>query len=122
MPRATNAAASRKRRKRILKRAKGFVGGRHRLMGVAREAVQRAWRYSFTGRKTRKRDFRSLWIVRINAAARMHGSTYRDFVHGLKLAGIDLDRKQLAELAVSDDAAFGRLVTMASDARARRSA
>ena len=79
-------------------------------MGVAREAVQRAWRYSFTGRKTRKRDFRSLWIVRINAACRLAGVSYSKFISGLKASGLQLDRKVLADMAVRDAAGFAKVV------------
>jgi large subunit ribosomal protein L20 len=88
-------------------------------MGVATEAVNRAERYAFAGRKARKKDFRSLWIIRINAAAREQGTTYRDFIHGLKVAGVDLDRKQLAEIALRDTATFKSLVETANAARAK---
>ena len=113
MPRATNNPASRRRRKRVLKQAKGFVGGRRKLYRTARETVEKSLQYAYRDRKARKRDFRRLWIVRINAAAREHGLSYSQFMHGLKSAGIDIDRKILADLAVRDREAFAELVTAA---------
>jgi large subunit ribosomal protein L20 len=113
MPRATNSPASRRRRKRILKQAKGFVGGRRKLYRTARETVEKSLQYAYRDRKARKRDFRRLWIVRINAAAREHGLSYSQFMHGLKTAGIDIDRRILADLAVRDREAFAELVTAA---------
>jgi large subunit ribosomal protein L20 len=113
MPRATNNPASRRRRKRVLKQAKGFVGGRRRLYRTARETVEKSLQYAYRDRKARKRDFRRLWIVRINAAAREHGLSYSQFMHGLKEAGIDIDRRILADLAVRDHDAFAELVTAA---------
>ena len=110
MPRSTNAPASRNRRRRILKRAKGYRGSRHRLLKTAKQAVDRAGQYAYRDRKVRKRDFRRLWIARINAAARAHGLTYSRFIKGLKLAEIDINRKMLAEIAVSDQAAFSQIV------------
>ncbi len=113
MPRSTNAPASRNRRRRIVKRAKGYRGSRHRLLKTAKQAVDRAGQYAYRDRKVRKRDFRRLWIARINAAARAHGLTYSRFIKGLKLADIDINRKMLAEIAVSDQAAFSQIVETA---------
>ena len=106
MPRARKGAASRRQRKRIFKAAEGYVGGRRKLLRTAKETVMRAMRYATRDRKARKRDFRSLWIVRVNAAAREHGLTYSRFIQGLKKANIALDRKSMAEIAVSDPAGF----------------
>src|SRR6478735_8975313 len=106
MPRATNAPASRERRKRLLDKAKGFRGRRSKLFRYAKNAIMKADYWSYRDRKTRKRNFRVLWQQRINAAARAHGLTYSRFIEGIKAAGIDLDRKVLADLAVTDAAAF----------------
>ena len=106
MPRATNAVASRRRRKKIIAEAKGFRGRRSKLFRYAKCAVMKARVFAFRDRKTRKRNFRMLWQVRINAAARANGLTYSRFIEGLKAAGIGLDRKSLADLAVNDEAAF----------------
>jgi large subunit ribosomal protein L20 len=106
MPRATNGPASRRRRKKIIKEAKGFRGRRSKLFRYAKNAVMKARVYAYRDRKTRKRNFRMLWQQRINAAARAHGLTYSRFIEGLKAAGIALDRKILADLAVNDEAAF----------------
>lgn len=113
MPRSTNAPASRNRRRRILKRAKGYRGSRHRLLKTAKQAVDRAGQYAYRDRKVRKRDFRRLWIARINAAVRAHGLTYSRFIKGLKLADIEINRKMLAEIAVSDTTAFSQIVETA---------
>ena len=113
MPRSTNAPASRRRRKRILKRASGYRGSRHRLLKTAKQAVDRAGQYAYRDRKVRKRDFRRLWITRINAASRASGLSYSQFIRGLKLAEIEVDRKILAEMAVSEAADFGQLVDIA---------
>jgi large subunit ribosomal protein L20 len=113
MPRATNNPASRRRRRRILKQAQGFVGGRRRLYRTARETVEKSLEYAYRDRRTRKRDFRRLWIVRINAAAREHGLSYSQFMHGLDQAGIRIDRRILSELAVNDREAFAGLVAAA---------
>ena len=110
MPRATNKPASRHRRRKIIKRAAGYRGSRHRLVKTAKQAVDHANQYAYRDRKTRKRDFRRLWIARINAGARAHGMSYNRFINGLRKANVDLDRKVLAELAVSDEQAFGHLV------------
>jgi large subunit ribosomal protein L20 len=106
MPRATNAPASRRRRKKIIKEAKGFRGRRSKLFRYAKNALMKARVYAFRDRKNRKRNFRMLWQLRINAAARALGLTYSRFMEGLKAAGIELDRKMLADLAVKDEAAF----------------
>jgi large subunit ribosomal protein L20 len=113
MPRVKRGLTRRKRHRRILKEAKGYFGSRHRLVRVAREAVERAWTYAYRDRKQRKRQFRSLWIARINAAAREHGLSYSQLVHGLDRCGIEVDRKNLAELAVTDPPAFAELVARA---------
>jgi len=110
MPRATNAPASRERRKRMLEKAKGFRGRRSKLFRYAKNAVMKAEYWSYRDRKTRKRTFRYLWIQRINAAARAHGITYSRFIEGLNAAGIGLDRKVLADIAVQDEAAFKAIV------------
>lgn len=116
--RVTNAPASRKRRKRILKRARGFYGGRSRLIRTAYDAVDRANQMSYTGRKQKKRQFRRLWTIRINAACRANGMNYSTFVDGLNKAGIELNRKMLSELAIADAPAFTALVEKAQAARA----
>jgi len=113
MPRVKRGVAARKRRNRVLHEAKGYYGARNRLFKTAREAVERAWRYAYRDRKQRKRVFRALWITRINAAAREHGLSYSRLIHGLKLAGVEVDRKILAQLAVSDPKAFGELADLA---------
>jgi large subunit ribosomal protein L20 len=113
MARVKRGVAAKKKRRRILKEAKGNYGARGRLLKSAREAVQRGWRYAYRDRKQRKRAFRSLWITRINAAAREHGLSYSRMIHGLELAGLEVDRKVLAELAVADPKAFGELAELA---------
>ena len=113
MPRVKRGVATRRRKNRILRQAKGYYGGRSRLIKTAREAVERGWKYAYRDRKQRKRQFRVLWIARINAAAREHGLSYSRFMHGLRQAGVEVDRKVLAELAVSDPKAFGALAEMA---------
>lgn len=110
MPRATNAPASRERRKRVIDKAKGFRGRRSKLFRYAKNAVMKAEYWSYRDRKTRKRNFRMLWVQRINAAARAHGITYSRFMEGIKAAGIALDRKIIADMAVSDEASFKQLV------------
>ncbi len=116
MPRVKKAVKSRRRRKKILKMAKGYRGGRGKLLRTAKESVNRALVYAYRDRRTRKRNFRSLWIMRINAAARQHGLTYSTFMHGLKKANVELDRKVLAGLAVEDPQAFAELVAIAKQA------
>ena len=113
MPRATRIPATRKRKKKFLKRAKGFWGGRHRLYRTARETVQRALAFATRDRRKRKRAFRNLWVIRINAACRRNDISYSKFVAGLKRAHVTLDRKSLAEIAVRDGAAFKQLVDLA---------
>ncbi len=116
MARVKRSVASRRRRRRILQEATGYQGGRGRLLRSAREAVERAWRYAYRDRRQRKRDFRGLWIVRINAAAREHGLSYSRLMEGLRKAGVEVDRKSLADLAVSDPAAFAALADRARSA------
>ena len=107
---------ARRRRKKILKLAKGFRGGRSKLFRTAADAVDKALMYAYRDRKVRKRDFRRLWIVRINAGARMNNISYSKFIHGLKQANIEIDRKVLADLAVSDPSTFSQLAAMAAGA------
>ncbi len=109
MPRAKNTPAKLKRRKRILKRAQGFWGARHRCLRVAREAVMKAEEYATRDRRTRKRDMRSLWITRVNAACRERGMSYSRFIGVLKSVGVEINRKALSELAFHDPAAFDAL-------------
>jgi large subunit ribosomal protein L20 len=106
MPRARSNVPRLKRKKQVMKAARGAYGGRSKLWKAAKETVERGWRYAYRDRKNRKRDFRRLWIVRINAAARLHDMSYSTFMNGLKKAGIELDRKVLADLAVRDPQAF----------------
>ncbi len=113
MPRVKRGVAAGRRRNRILKQAKGYRGGRGNLLKSAREAVERGWRYAYRDRKQRKRQFRGLWIARINAAARQHDLSYSRLIHGLKQAGVEVDRKILAELAIADPKAFGDLARLA---------
>jgi large subunit ribosomal protein L20 len=113
MPRVSTNVARLKRKNRILKEAKGYFGRRKNLYKTAKEAVERGWKYAYRDRKARKRDFRRLWIIRINAAARLHDLTYSRFMNGLKLAGIEINRKVLADLAITDPAAFGQLADAA---------
>lgn len=113
MPRVKNSVATRKHRKKVLDWAKGNRLGRSKLFKEAKETVKRGLRYAFRDRRAKKREFRALWIARINAATRANGMTYGDFVHGMKLAGIELDRKVLAELAINDEAGFTVLVKQA---------
>jgi large subunit ribosomal protein L20 len=114
MPRVTRGTKTRRRHKKVLKLAKGNVGGRRRGYRQARETVEKGLTYAYRDRKVRKRDFRGLWIVRINAAARLHGMSYSRFIAGLKKAGVDLDRKVLADVAARDPAAFGDLARIAA--------
>ena len=113
MPRAKGGSKSRRRRKKIMKLAKGYVGGRGRLYRSARETVERSLAFAYRDRRVRRRTFRGLWITRIGAAARLSGLSYNQLVHGLKRAGVELDRKILADLAVSDAAAFGQIAQFA---------
>lgn len=114
MPRVKRGTKTRRRHKKLLKLAKGNVGGRRRGYRQARETVEKGLVYAYRDRKVRKRDFRSLWIVRINAASRLHGLSYSRLIEGLKKAGVDLDRKVLADLAVRDPGAFGDLARIAA--------
>ena len=113
MPRATKSVASRRRRKKILKAAKGYYGGRSKLYRTAKESVQRGLAYAYVHRRRKKRDFRRLWITRINAAARIYGLSYSLFINGLKKAGVLLDRKNLADMAVKDEESFAKLAELA---------
>ena len=115
MPRVKRGVAAHRRHKRILKEAKGYFGTRRRLVKTAREAVHKGWQYAYRDRKQRKREFRTLWIARINAAAREHGLSYSRFVHGLSQAGVEIDRKNLAQIAVTDPQAFAELAKLAKD-------
>jgi large subunit ribosomal protein L20 len=115
MTRATNRSARRKRRKKVLKAAKGYDGSRHRLYKTAVMAVERAGTFAYIGRKRKKRDFRRLWIIRINAAARENGMNYRDLIFGLKKANIEIDRKMLAELAVNNPDGFAAVAKQAAE-------
>ena len=118
MPRVTRGSRRRQKRKKILARAKGYFQVKSKLYRYAKEAVDRSQKFAYIGRRLKKRDFRALWITRIAAAAEQHGLSYSRFIHGLKLAGIDLNRKMLAEMAVSDADAFGKLVELAKAALA----
>ncbi|MDG1491155.1 MAG: 50S ribosomal protein L20 [Planctomycetota bacterium] len=117
MVRVTYGAARHQKKVRWFKQAKGYRGGRSKLWRTVRESVVRAWAYSYRDRRQKKRQFRRLWIVRINAATRMRGMTYSQFIAGMKGAGIDLNRKQLSELAIHDPAAFDALVQEAKAVR-----
>jgi large subunit ribosomal protein L20 len=105
---------ARRRRKKVLKLAKGYRGGRSKLYRTAADAVDKALMYAYRDRRVRKRDFRRLWIARINAAARLHDLSYSRFMHGLKLADVNLDRKVLAELAITDPSGFAKIAELAS--------
>ena len=113
MPRAVSNVPRLKRKKQVLEHAKGAFGARSKLWKAAKENVERGWKYAYRDRKNKKRDFRRLWIVRINAAARQHDMSYSVFINGLGLAGIEVDRKILADLAVRDPQAFGALAEKA---------
>ena len=117
MPRVKRGTLRRAKRKRLLARAKGFYQTKSKLYRAAKEAVETSLAYAYVGRRRKKRDFRRLWIIRINAAARQHDLSYSQFMHGLKRAGVGLDRKALADLAVEDPAAFAHLAAQARDAR-----
>ncbi len=116
MPRATNNVASRRRRKKILKQAKGYRGARSKLIRTASDAVDRAGQYAYRDRRQKKRTFRALWITRINAAAREHGISYSKLISGLNKAGVEVNRKVLADLAVTSPDAFKALVETANAA------
>lgn len=113
MARVKRAMNSRKKHKKVLKLAKGYYGGKSKLFKTANESVIRALRNAYVGRKLKKRDFRKLWIARINAAARMNGLSYSRFMNGMKVAGVDINRKMLSEIAINDPKAFAKLVEVA---------
>jgi large subunit ribosomal protein L20 len=117
MPRVKRGTVRRAKRKKLLKRAKGFYATKSKLYQAAQEAVDKALNYAYSGRRRKKRDFRRMWVVRINAAARANGLSYGQFMSGLKAAGIGLDRKSLADLAVKHPTAFTRLAEQAQGAR-----
>ncbi len=118
MPRVTRGFKARRRRNRVLKLAKGYRGGRHKLYRTATEAVDRALVYAYRDRRTKKRDFRRLWITRISAAAKMNGTSYSKLMGGLNKAGVELDRKVLANMAILDPSAFSEVVRTAAEANA----
>ncbi|BCB05083.1 MULTISPECIES: 50S ribosomal protein L20 [Bacillaceae] len=113
MPRVKGGTVTRRRRKKVLKLAKGYFGSKHTLYKVANQQVMKSYMYAYRDRRQKKRDFRKLWITRINAAARMNGLSYSRLMHGLKLAGIEVNRKMLAELAIADEKAFNQLADAA---------
>ncbi len=121
MPRATNAPASRERRKRVLNKAKGYRGRRSKLFRYAKDATMKGKYWAYRDRKTRKRNFRMLWIQRLNAAVRANGLTYSRFAEGIKAAGLGLDRKILAEMAVSDEKVFAAIVEQVKSALEKKS-
>ena len=116
MARVKGAMMTRKRRNKVLKMAKGYWGSKSKHFRVANQAVMKSLTYAYTGRRLKKRDFRSLWITRISAACKMNGMNYSTFMHGLKMANIQINRKMLSELAVNDAAAFAKLVEIAKNA------
>jgi large subunit ribosomal protein L20 len=118
MPRATNAVARKKRKKKVLKQAKGYFGRKHSSYRFANEQLMRSGAYAYRDRRNRKRDFRRLWITRINAAARQEGMSYSQLIHGLGEAGVDVNRKMLADIAVNDPDGFRRFVELAREAAA----
>jgi large subunit ribosomal protein L20 len=118
MPRASNAVARKRRKKKVLKQAKGYYGRKHSSYRLANEQLMRSGAYAYRDRRARKRDFRRLWISRINAAARREGMSYSEFIHGLDQAGIEVNRKMLAEIAVSDPDGFRRFVELAREGAA----
>ncbi len=119
MPRVKRGIVRRAKRKRLLKRAKGFYANKSKLYRAAKESVDKSLNYAYSGRRRKKRDFRRLWVIRINAAAREHGLTYGELIRGLKVAGVLLDRKSLAELAVNHPTAFKTVAEQAKGATAR---
>jgi len=116
MARVKGAMMTRKRRNKVLKMAKGYWGSKSKHFRVANQAVMKSLSYAYTGRRLKKRDFRSLWITRISAACKLNGMNYSTFMHGLKLAGVEINRKMLSEIAISDPAAFTKLTEMAKSA------
>ena len=119
MARVTRGFATRRYRNKILKLAKGYFGSKHRLYKTANEQVMRSWAYAYRDRRNKKRDFRKLWITRINAAANNNGISYSKLIHGLKVANIDINRKMLSEIAIHDEATFKSLVETAKKATAK---
>ena len=117
MPRVKRGVTAHRRHKRILQHAKGNWGGRGNLIKTAREAVEKGWKYAYRDRRQRKREFRALWITRINAATRLEGLSYSRFINGLKAAGVEIDRKILADLAVRDPETFHEYVELAKGAQ-----
>lgn len=115
MARVKGGMVTRRRHKKILKMARGYRGSKHRLYRTAKQQVMKGLMYAYRDRRVRKRDFRKLWITRINAAARMNGLSYNKFMHGLKLAGVEVNRKMLADLAVADKKAFSELASVAKE-------
>lgn len=113
MARVKRAVHAHKKRRKIMKLAKGYYGAKSKLYRIAKQAVMKSLAYAYVGRKLKKRDFRKLWIARINAAARANGLSYSRLINGLKLAGVEINRKMLAEIAVNDEAAFAELVNLA---------
>jgi large subunit ribosomal protein L20 len=120
MPRATSAPARNKRKKKLLKVAKGYFGARKNLYRTAKDAVERGWEHAYRDRKKKKRTFRALWITRINAAVREHELSYSRFINGLKVAGVEMDRKALADLAVHNPEGFAALVDRAKEGLAAK--
>ena len=116
MARVKNTVATRKRRKKVLKAAKGYYGSKHALFKTAKQAVMKSGQYAYIGRKQKKRDFRRIWITRISAACKLNGMNYSTFMNGLKKAGVDLNRKMLSEIAISDPEAFTALTETAKAA------
>lgn len=116
MPRVKRGVTAHKKHKKVFERTKGHYGARHKLIKTARESMMHALAYSYRDRRARKRDMRRLWITRINAASRLYGMPYRDLIHGMQLAGVEMDRKMLADMAVHDLAAFGAIVAAARKA------
>lgn len=119
MPRVKSGVERRKRRNRVLKLAKGYYGSKHRLYKVANQQVMKSFNYAYRDRRQKKRNFRKLWITRINAAARMNDLSYSQMMHGLKVAGVDVNRKMLADLAITDAQAFAQLADTAKNAIAK---
>lgn len=116
MPRVKGGTVTRARRKKVLKLSKGYFGSKHTLYKVAKQQVMKSGNYAYRDRRQKKREFRKLWISRINAAARQHDISYSRLMNGLKVAGIDINRKMLSEIAIADDAAFGQIVEQAKKA------
>ncbi|MCE4956299.1 50S ribosomal protein L20 [Macrococcus capreoli] len=119
MPRVKGGTVTRARRKRTIKLAKGYFGSKHTLYKVAKQQVMKSGQYAYRDRRQKKRDFRKLWIARINAAARMNDISYSRLMNGLKVAGIDINRKMLSEIAITDEKAFAEIVKQAKDALAK---